>query len=94
VYQVYCFFVKQNLLLKFLTLKQLKGLLVRQGHVADGSAGQKKFFKLKYFSGELSYGAKIQRNAYIKNYIELRSLQILCAYSWVQEAILYFATLL
>jgi hypothetical protein len=27
--------------------------------MADGSAGQKKFFKVKYFSGAFSYGAKI-----------------------------------
>jgi hypothetical protein len=57
----------------------------------DSSAGQKKLFKVKYFSGALSYGAKIQRNVYIKNHIDLCTLQSLCAFSWVQEAFCYFA---
>jgi hypothetical protein len=58
---------------------------------AFGSAGQKKFFKVKYASGALSYGAKIQRNAYIKNHIDLCTLQFLCAFSWLQEAMYYLA---
>jgi hypothetical protein len=75
---------------KFRTLKQLKSLLVRLSHVADGSAGQKKFFKVKYFSGAFPYGANIQHDAYIKNYIELRTLRLFCAYSWRQKTISYF----
>jgi hypothetical protein len=71
-------------LIKFRTLKQLKILLVRLCLVADGSAGQKKFFKVKYFSGAFYYGAKIQHNAYIKNHIDLCTLQFFCAFSWVQ----------
>jgi hypothetical protein len=59
--------------------------------VADGFAGQKKFFEVKCFSGAFSYGANIQSDTDIKNYIELRALQFLCAFSWVQEAISYFA---
>jgi hypothetical protein len=59
--------------------------------VADGSAGQKNFFKVKYFSGVFSYGARIQRNAYIKNNFDLCTLQSLCAFSWVLEAKCYFA---
>jgi hypothetical protein len=46
---------------------------------------------LKYFSGTFSYGAKIQRNAYIKNHIDLFTLQFLCALYWVQEAMCYVA---
>jgi hypothetical protein len=57
----------------------------------DGSAGQKKFFKIKYFSGAFSYGAKIQRNTCIKHHIDLCMLQFLCAFSWLKEAICYFA---
>jgi hypothetical protein len=59
--------------------------------VADGSAGQKKFLKLKYFSGAFSYGAKIQHDAYIKNHIDLCTLRFLCAFFWVKEAIFYIA---
>jgi hypothetical protein len=76
--------IHNKLLLKFHTLKQLKNLPVRLYHVADGSAGQKKFFKVKYLSGALLYGANIQSGAYIKNYIDLYTLQFLCAFSWVQ----------
>jgi hypothetical protein len=56
-----------------------------------GSAGQKKFFKVKYFSVAISYGAKIKHNAYIKNHIDACTLQFLCAFSWVQEAMCYVA---
>jgi hypothetical protein len=59
--------------------------------MADGSAGQKKFVKVKYFFGAFSYGAKIQRNAYIKHNIDLCTLYLLCAFSWVQGEICYFA---
>jgi hypothetical protein len=58
--------------------------------LADSSAGQKKFFKVKYFSGAFSYGAKIQRNASIKNHIDLCTLQFLCTFSWVQKVMCYF----
>jgi hypothetical protein len=58
--------------------------------VADGFAEQKKFFKVKYFSGAFSDGVNIQHNAYIKNYIELRTLQLLCAFSWRQKVISCF----
>jgi hypothetical protein len=51
----------------------------------------KEIFKVKYFSGAFSYGAKIKRNAYIKNHIDPCMLQFLCAFSWVQEAIFYVA---
>jgi hypothetical protein len=61
--------------------------------VADGSAGQKKFFKVKYFFGAFSYGANIQSDTYNKNHIELRALQFLCAFSWIQETISYVAIL-
>jgi hypothetical protein len=72
--------ISRVLLFKFRTLKQLKGLLVRLCRVTDGSAGQKKFFKVKYLSGALLYGAKIQSDAYIKNYIDLRTLQFLAPF--------------
>jgi hypothetical protein len=54
--------------------------------VADYAAGQKKFFKVKYVFGALSYGAKIQSDAYIKNDMDLYTLQFLGVFSWVQEA--------
>jgi hypothetical protein len=38
-------------MLKYRTLKLQKRLLVRLSRVADGSAGQKKFFKVKYYKG-------------------------------------------
>jgi hypothetical protein len=51
----------------------------------------KRIFKIKYVSGAFSYGAKIQRNAYIKNHIDFYMLHFFCAFSWVQEAFLNFA---
>jgi hypothetical protein len=54
-----------NIITQVSPLKQLK---------AFGSAGQKKFFKVKYFSGAFSYGANIQHDADIKNDIKLRTL--------------------
>jgi len=55
-----------------------------------GTAGQKKFFKAKYLLRALSYGAKIQSDTYIKNYIDLCMMQFLGAFSWVKEAFSYF----
>jgi len=55
-----------------------------------GTAGQKKFFKVKYLLGALSYGAKIQSDTYIKNYIDLCMMQLLGAFSCVQAAFSYF----
>jgi hypothetical protein len=58
-------FVKS--MIQFHTLKSLKSLLVRRCRVADGTAGQKKFFKVKYLFCAFSYGAKIHRGTYSKN---------------------------
>lgn len=58
------------MLRKFRTLKWLKSLLVGRCRVANGTAGQKKMFRVKYFSGALSYGAKIHGGTHIKKYIK------------------------
>jgi hypothetical protein len=55
------------------------------------SAGQKKFFKVKYFSGAFSDGAKIKRNAFVRNHINRCTLQSLCAFPLGQEAICHVA---
>jgi len=39
--------------------------------VADDGTGQKKFFKVKYVFGALSYGAKIKSDACIKNHLDV-----------------------
>ena len=51
-------------------LKQLKRLLMRQRCVVVRSAGQKKFFKEKYFLGAFSYGANVESDPYVKNYVD------------------------
>jgi hypothetical protein len=51
---------------------------------------EKKLFKVKYFSGALSHGAKLQSDAYIKNYVDIRTIHFLGAFSWVQEVFSYF----
>jgi hypothetical protein len=62
--------------------------------VADDAPGQKKFFKVKYIIGALSYGAKIQSGTYIKHYLDIYTLHFLGAFSWVQGAFSCFAILL
>jgi hypothetical protein len=53
------------------------------------AAGQKKFFKVKYLSGAISYGAKIHSGACVENYIEICKLHLLGAFSRVQGAFFY-----
>ena len=60
--------------------------LVRLCCVADDAAGQKKFFKVKYIIGVLSFGAKIQSSTYIKNHLDICTLHFLGAFTWVQGA--------
>jgi hypothetical protein len=46
--------------------------------------------KAKYFSGAISYGAKIQNDALTKIYIDFCALLFLCAVAWLRETFINF----